>query len=68
MRMNVVFVNVGADDKSMFSLRQRHSEFIANLVRQFRCNLSRLERLPQMVGDQDFVKAHLRFLKKGAAL
>ena len=55
MRVNVVLVNMGADDKSMIALGQRHSEIIADLVRQFRCNLPRLEGLPQVVGDHIIV-------------
>ena len=55
MRMNVVFVNVGADDESVFPLGQRHSEIIADLVCQFRCDLPRLEGLPHVVGDHIIV-------------
>ena len=51
----MMFVNMGADDKSVFLLGQRHSEVIANLVRQFRRNLSRLEGLPQVVSDHIIV-------------
>ena len=43
MRMNVVFVNVGANNKSVFPLGQRHSEVIADFVCQFRCDLPRLD-------------------------
>ena len=55
MRVNVMLVNVGADDKSMFPLCQRHSEIIANLIRQLRRDLPRLEGLPQVVGDHIIV-------------
>ena len=55
MRVDVLFINVSADDKCMFAFCQRHGEFIANLVRQFRCNLPWLERLPQVVGDHIIV-------------
>ena len=55
MRVNVMFANMGADDKSVFPLRQRHSEVITDLVRQSRRNLSWLEGLPQVVGDHIIV-------------
>ena len=50
-----MFVNMGADDKSVFPLCQRHSEVIADLVRQLRRDLSRFEGLPQMVSDHIIV-------------
>jgi len=48
--MNVMFVNMGADNECVSSFRQRHSEVIADLVRQFRGDLPWLEGLPQMIG------------------
>ena len=51
MRVNVMLVHMGADDKSVFPLGQRHSEIIADLVRQFRRDLPRLKGLPQVIGD-----------------
>ena len=51
MRVNMMFVNVGTDNESVFSRGQRHGEIVADLVRQLWGNLPRLERLPQMVSD-----------------
>ena len=48
MRVNVMLVNVGKDDKSVFTLCQRHSEIIANLIRQLRRDLPWLEGLAQI--------------------
>lgn len=47
-----MLVNVGADDKSVFPLDQRHSEFIANLIRRLRLHktLCRGWRLPAWKG------------------
>ena len=56
MRVNVFLVHMGTDDKSVFPLRQRHCQFIADFVRQLRRDFSRLKRLPQMVGN------HIMFL------
>ena len=47
----MLFVHMSADDKSVFPFRQRHSQIIADFVRQLRRDLSRFEGLPQMVGD-----------------
>ena len=55
MRVDVVLVHMGTDDKSVLALGQRHGEVIADLVRQLRGNLSRLERLPQVVGNHIIV-------------
>ena len=55
MRVNVMLVNVGKDDKSVFTLCQRHSEIIADLVCQLRRDLPWLEGLAQMVGDHIIV-------------
>ena len=55
MRMNVMFVHMGTDNKGVFTFCQRHSEVIADLVRQLRGDLPWLERLPQMVGDHIIV-------------
>ena len=51
VRVNVFLVCMGADDKSVFAFRQRHRQVIADLVRQLRCDLSRLEGLPQVVSN-----------------
>ena len=51
MRVDVLFVNVSADDKCMFAFCQRHSEVITDFVRQFRRDLPRLKGLPQVIGD-----------------
>lgn len=50
-----MFVHMGADDKSVPALRQRHSKVIADLIRLFRGDLSWLEGLPQVVGDHIIV-------------
>ena len=55
MRVNVMLVHMGADDKSVFPLGQRHSQIIADLIRQFRRDFPRLERLPQVVGNHIIV-------------
>ena len=55
MRVNVMFVNVGADDKGVFSFGQRHGKVIADLVRQLRRDFPRLEGLPQVVRDHIIV-------------
>ena len=49
--MNMLLVYMSANDKRMVPFCQRHSVVIADLVRQFRRDLPRLEGLPQMVGD-----------------
>ena len=51
MRVNMFLVHMSADDESVFSLRQRHRQLIADFVCQLRRDLSRLERLPQVLGD-----------------
>ncbi len=51
MRVDMVLVHMGTDDESVFALGQRHSQIIADLVRQLRRDLTRLEGLPQVVGD-----------------
>ena len=49
--MDMVFIHMGADNKSMVSLRQFQCKFPPNLVRFFRRDLTGLERLPEMVGN-----------------
>ena len=51
MGMDVCLIDVGADDKSMITFGQGHGQLVAELVCFLRGNLSRLERLAQMVGD-----------------
>ena len=55
MRVNVMFVHMSADDKSVFSLCQRHGEVITDLICPFRGNLPRFEGLPQVVGNHFIV-------------
>jgi hypothetical protein len=55
--MNVMFVNVSTDNKSVFAFCQRHSEVIADLVRQLRRDFPGLKRLPQVVGDHIIIFA-----------
>ena len=49
--MDMVFIHMGADNKSMVSLRQLQCQLPPDLVRFFRRDLAGLERLPEMVGD-----------------
>ena len=49
--MDMVFIHMGADNKSMISLRQLQCQFPPDLVRFFRRDLAGLERLPEMVGN-----------------
>ena len=49
--MDMVFIHMGANNKSMVSLRQLQCQFPPDLVRFFRRDLAGLERLPEMVGN-----------------
>ena len=51
MRMNVMLVNVGADDKGVFAFCQRHSEFIAESVSQFDSFFVAQGLLAQLIGE-----------------
>lgn len=56
MVMDVFPVCVGGDNKSIFSLGKAHCQFIANLVGFFGGDLTRFERLTNLVGN------HITFL------
>ena len=45
------FVNVGTDKKSVPAFQKTHGKFVSDFVRLFRCDLSRLEGLPDLVRD-----------------
>ena len=45
------FINVGGNNKSVFSFGKTHCCFIAHLVCFFRCDLSGFERLANLVGN-----------------
>ena len=47
----MLFVHMGANDESVFALRQRHRKVIADFVCQLRCDFFQLEGLPQVIGD-----------------
>lgn len=47
----MLFVNVGADKKSVFAFQETHGKFVSDIVRLFRCDLSRFEGLPDLVRD-----------------
>ena len=51
MVVNMGFVDVGCNDESVFSLCPSHRCFIADLVRFFRSDFSRLKRLAYLVCD-----------------
>lgn len=51
MIVNVGFVDVGRNDESVFSLCPSHRCFIADLVRFFRGDFSRLKGLAYLIGD-----------------
>ena len=51
MVVNVRFVDVGRNDESVFALCPSHRCFIADLVRFFRRDFSRLKRLAYLVCD-----------------
>ena len=51
MVVNMGFVDVGRNDESVFSLCPSHRCFIADLVRFFRSDFSRLKRLAYLVCD-----------------
>ena len=54
MIMNMGFVCVSGNDERVFALGETHTKFIAQLAGQLRCDLTGLEGLPDLVGD-DFV-------------
>ena len=51
MVMDIVLVHMGTDNKGMVSLCQFQCKLPADPVRFFRYDLSRLEGLPEMVGN-----------------
>ncbi len=51
MRVDMFFVNMGADKKSVLAFQETHGKFVADFVRLFRCDLSRLEGLTDLVCD-----------------
>ena len=51
MIVNVSFVNVGTDDKGMITFQEPFGKFITDTVCFFRRNLTRLERLPDLISD-----------------
>ena len=51
MIMNVRFINVRTNNKSVFSFEKARSKIIANLICFFRCDFSRFERLANLIGD-----------------
>ncbi len=51
MVMDMVFIHMGTDNKSMVSFRQLQCQLPPDPVRFFRRDLAGLERLPEMVGD-----------------
>ena len=51
MIMNVVFVDVGADDESVVSVRKTFGKLTADAVCFLRCDLAGDKGLPEMIGD-----------------
>ena len=49
--VDMLFVNVSADKKSVPAFQKTHGKFVADFVRLFRCDLSRLEGLTDLVRD-----------------
>ena len=49
--MNVLFVGVGADEKSVPALQEAFGKFVADAVGLLRRNLSGLKGLPYLIGD-----------------
>ena len=49
MVVDVLLVGVGTDDKGMVALREAPGKFIAELVGFLRCDLTRLERLANLI-------------------
>ena len=56
--MNVCSICMCADNKGMLTPGKSHRRFIADLIRFFRCNLSRLEGLADLISqDISFVNS-----------
>ena len=56
--MNVCSICMCADNKGMLTPSKSHRRFIADLIRFFRCNLSRLEGLADLISqDISFVNS-----------
>lgn len=51
MVMNMSPIHMSCNDKSVFSFCESHSSFIPDLICFFRCDLSRFERLADLIGD-----------------
>ena len=49
--MDMLFVGVGTDDKGMVALGEALGKFIAEFVGFLRCDLTRLERLANLIRD-----------------
>ena len=58
MVVDVSFVNVGADDESVFAFGKTPGQLHAQAVGFFRRNLARNEGLPQVVSDHIIFAAH----------
>src|SRR5699024_7223244 len=51
MVMNMVLINMGADDKSVITFRELQRKLTHNLIGFFRRDFTGSERLPEMVGN-----------------
>jgi hypothetical protein len=47
----MLFIGMGADDKGVSAFGEAHSKLVSNTVGILRRDLSRLERLPYLIGD-----------------
>ena len=56
---------MGADDESVFPLRQWHRQLVASFSCQFRRDLSRLKGLTQMDIKREFLVLGLLHMKNG---